>query len=109
MEFNVPVDPKGNIAAAAGSGFSETFIADGDWQAVTLSNECKRVLIQCDAGDNVYTHIDNPVEFHFCFNSDGTGRGFCSELELSIACDVGETICYVRATADLVFSINGLR
>jgi len=72
MEYNVPIDPKGKVAASGTSGFSETFTADGDWQAITLTNEYKRLLIQCDAGDDVYIHIDNPVEFHYCFNSDGT-------------------------------------
>lgn len=109
MENRVPVDPKGRIAAVGSSGFSESLTADGTWQEVILTNECKTLSIQCDAGDDVYTHIDSPVEFHYCFNSDGTGRGYCSELELSIACEIGETVCYVRATSDLVFSINGLK
>jgi len=109
MEKRVPVDPAGNIAAVGSSGFSESLTANGSWQEITLANECKTLNIQCDAGDNVYTHIDNPVEFHYCFNSDGTGRGYCSGLELSIACEIGETVCYVKTTADLVFSINGLK
>lgn len=108
---NVPLDANGRVAAGCTSGFSTGFDADGDWQAVTIPSgqECKGIIIQCRADDTeVYTHLDDPKEFHFSFNSDGTYFNYTHGLELSIAKDAGEIVGYVRAASGYKMVITGV-
>jgi hypothetical protein len=103
---STPKDRDGAATAAATFGVSTELTATGAWQAVTLSTECKRVSINCDDGSDLYDHAANPTEFHFCFNSSGTGRRSTNSIDLSIDLSAGDTLGYVRATAGLVFSIT---
>lgn len=108
----MPLDDNGKPYAVGTAGFSTGFDADGDWQAVTIpaGEECKSVRIGCRPDDTaVYTHVDDPTEFHISFNSDGTYFQWCIGIALSIGKAAGETVCYVRATAGYKFVVMGLK
>lgn len=93
-------------------GFSTGFDADGDWQAVTIptGKNCKSVRINCRPDDTaVYTHVDNPTEFHVSFNYDGTFFDWCTGVSFKISKTQSETVCYVRATAGYKFVVTGLQ
>lgn len=101
-----PEDQNGTPTAAGTAGNSSALAADDTWQAVVVPVECKRVAINCDDGSAAYDHIASPQEFHFCFNSAGTGRRATSSIDLSIEASAGSTVGYVKAAAGLIFSIT---
>jgi hypothetical protein len=105
----VPKDRDGYPEAAGTVGFSQSLTATGNWQAVILESECKRLSINCDDGSAAYDHLANVQEFHFSFDNTGAGRKATNNVELSISARQGDTVCYVRATAGLVFSIAGIK
>ena len=105
----VPKDADGAPEAAATQVFSYSLTADGNWQAIVLPDECKRLSINCDDGSAAYDHLANVQEFHFSQDNTGTGRKATNNIDISIRGRQGETIGYVRATAGLVFSIVGTK
>lgn len=107
-----PQDLAGRTCAVGSTGFSTGFDADGDWQAVNIPDgeECKAIGISCRPDDTaVYTHFNDPTEFHISFNSDGTFFSAVVGISLSVAKSAGETVCYVRATDGYKFAIMGLK
>jgi len=101
-----------SVTVGSVEGFSTGFDATGSWQAVTVpvGLHCKVVRISCREDDSVvYNHVDNPIEFHYSFNSDGTYFDWCTGMSIRISKDAGETILYVRGQVGYKFSITGLK
>jgi hypothetical protein len=107
--IDCPIDGVGKVMAAGSAGFSEGFDADGTWQAITVGHECKGVTIACRADDTeVYDRTLSPIEFNFSFNQDGSFFDYATRLDLSVAKNAGEVLCYVRASNGYKFTVTGI-
>ena len=109
---NVPLDNNTEIVAAGTEFFIDNIAGDGaTWNPIILPDEIKRVAVSCRTGNtNVYTHFDDPAEFHFSQKLvPGVDWVHVQALEMSIFQDSADVLGYVRSAAGTYVSVVGLK
>jgi len=100
------VDVNGHTVSIGSSGKSWEFTATGEFQAVIVPVQCKRVKIICRSSDTGFNHVINQQEFHIAFNQEGLGWVPTTTVELSIYKPAGFIVAYVRGPVGLVFACS---